>query len=255
MNESEVQRLQEQEYLLPYHYIPRFKPHTEEIISGIELDWAAEYLLSISLVKQYIEKLTPKSMLDIGCGDGRLINEMSTLFPEIVFHGIDYSKRAIELAITMGGNASSSFECVNLISDDIVSKKKYDLVTSIEVLEHIQPVHCSYFFERNVEMVRPGGYFLLVVPHKNKKLIKKHYQHFSSKQVLKLAKQCSRDINVIEFRYLDCVGRINRILRRIAKNRIYIVHALWKIVLKYKYSRSNENEVDCGRLLCLMKCQ
>jgi len=47
---------------------------------------------SISLLEQarlVIDELNPESVLDFGCGKGKLLRELERLYPEIKFYGYD----------------------------------------------------------------------------------------------------------------------------------------------------------------------
>ncbi len=57
-------------------------------------EWKADQIAAI------IDKNTLgfSSFVDIGCGAGRVIRELSQRYPSVVFHGYDVSSQAIELA-------------------------------------------------------------------------------------------------------------------------------------------------------------
>ncbi|SMM98268.1 hypothetical protein SPONL_2077 [uncultured Candidatus Thioglobus sp.] len=245
------QEIQEIEYDFPYHYLPQLI--NNQVVPGQELNWAGEYLLSLLSVERCIKHLKLYNILDIGCGDGRLVNEMSLKFPNSVFTGIDYSERAISLARSMSKSNNSSFKLVDLNKKNNL-KDKYDLVTSIEVLEHIPVELAQDFFYSNVSMVRKNGYLLIIVPHKNKKLTAKHEQHFSTKDMLDIVNGCKRKLEIIEFKYFDNSGKIFEFFRRLVKNKIYTLNFIWKLLLNRQITLNDEKEKKCGRMFCLIKC-
>src|SRR5215510_13772119 len=55
------------------------------------------------LLKDIIRPLKIESVLDIGCGQGSLLQELSVEFSSIKPHGVDISKSAVELAIQGSG--------------------------------------------------------------------------------------------------------------------------------------------------------
>ncbi len=246
------QEKQEMEYDIPYHYLPKFIDGN--VIPGLELDWASEYLLSLRLVEEYVEYLKPNSLLDIGCGDGRLANEMSIKFPKMAFTGIDYSKRAIRFVQAMQNTTNVEFLAVDLKHEEKEMLEKYDMVTSIEVLEYIPIDSVREFFHLNISRVKKNGYFLIIVPHENKKLIDKHEQHFSSEKILELIDKCPRKLEAVEFRYLDNNSWIFELFRRAIKNRFYTLNPLWRAFLKKKITYSRGEEGVSGRIFCLIRC-
>lgn len=70
-------------------------------------------------LEKFIEKISPVSILDYGCGTGRLIATLEERFPKIQIDGFD------------PGN----------ISFQDFKKEKYDLIISTDVLEHVEPEH------------------------------------------------------------------------------------------------------------------
>src|SRR6478752_9492155 len=88
--------IQESEYRFPYHYIPAVAGR--DIAYSVAMDWAADYLNGIELVRSTVQALGARRVCDVGCGDGRLINELSVACPAVEFNGIDVSVRALALA-------------------------------------------------------------------------------------------------------------------------------------------------------------
>lgn len=66
------------------------------------------------------------------------------------------------------------------------SGETFDLVTLIEVLEHIPHDLCSQFLRCLGNLVNPGGALILTVPHKNQKMPRKHYRHFCTSELVTL---------------------------------------------------------------------
>jgi trans-aconitate methyltransferase len=85
------------------------------------------------ILKDIIRPLKIDSVLDIGCGQGSLLQELCAEFPYIKPYGVDISKSAVELAIQRVPNGRF---CVLDITQQPLNEK-YDLVVCSEVLEHI----------------------------------------------------------------------------------------------------------------------
>ena len=50
------------------------------------------------LIMQAIEKLGPKSTLEVGCGNGINLVLLSCRFPEIKFHGVELTQEGVQAA-------------------------------------------------------------------------------------------------------------------------------------------------------------
>lgn len=74
-----------------------------------------------------------QSVLDVGCGNGRLLEAMSV--KSIEYFGIDQSRELIALA--QKNYPTYSFGVGDILSLGDITQKKYDWVTSIAVLHHI----------------------------------------------------------------------------------------------------------------------
>src|SRR3989344_5211972 len=83
------QQNQEEGYIFPYHYLNLFSDEYRYI-------WDNEYLSYLEIVSGYIKKKNPKTLLDAGCGDGRLLFELKNTKIELT--GIDFSSQAINFA-------------------------------------------------------------------------------------------------------------------------------------------------------------
>lgn len=57
--------------------------------------------LEFSELARRIERLQPRTVLDVGCGDGKTTLRLARRFPEIQFVGIDYSASMIALAMQL----------------------------------------------------------------------------------------------------------------------------------------------------------
>tara|TARA_B100000787_G_scaffold134847_1_gene103645 strand:+ start:54 stop:686 length:633 start_codon:yes stop_codon:yes gene_type:complete len=122
------------------HHTPSIIPTINKILSTIKT-----------------KKLTH---IDIGCGNGFITKKISPLFKESV--GIDLSAKGIAYA-----KKNSNLSNTKFLNKDIGSlinvRKKFDFVTSIEVLEH---QYDPFKFMRDIEKVtKKGGYVLITTPY------------------------------------------------------------------------------------------
>ena len=187
------QLLQEEEYEYPYHYIPTWDDG--RFSQAQYWSWGFRYLGGIEVVLDQLQRLAFDSLVDIGCGAGRFLREAVTRFPGARLLGVDYSERAIGLAEAM--NPELDFRTINVIEEPL--SDRFDVATCIEVLEHIPPDEVKHFCEAIANSIRKHGWLVLTVPHSNKHLNPKHYQHFNSNQLGGLLSPYFHDLSFVPF--------------------------------------------------------
>ena len=155
-------------YRLPYHWFP------EKGLS--KFDREEKQRIIFSLVNSYL-KSSCHRYLDIGCGDGRWTSDIHKfLGGKIESWGIDISERAIGFA--------------KLISPEINFKVKrgestnfdssiFDLVTMIEVLEHIEERAEKQILKESHRLLKKGGLLIITTPSDNLRLTLHHFRHYS----------------------------------------------------------------------------
>lgn len=109
------------------------------------------------LVAQVVA-LKPASILDVGCGEGFIAEEIMKQLPEVSYTGIDMSETAVASAKELNPTATiATGDVLDLQFDDA----SFDLVICSEVLEHVKPP-----IEALSELRRVSKKELLVsVPH------------------------------------------------------------------------------------------
>lgn len=100
------------------------------------------------------------SICDLGCGTGWLSNELRKFGP--VF-AVDLSKKGIALAAERWPGIE--FEAQNILTWR--PDRRFDLVVSSEVLEHIEDKQA--FVETIDHLLKPGGYLVLTTPNERVK--------------------------------------------------------------------------------------
>jgi ubiquinone/menaquinone biosynthesis C-methylase UbiE len=168
--------VQEKEYEIPYHYLirrDRLIALPDKIISS------PHYIFYLEKVVSMLKPFKGEKLLDIGCGDGRLCYELRS--EDVAVHGIDYSRRALGFAAVM--NPQSEFRIGDITKRLPYSENAFDLAVMIETLEHIPPDKVSHAMDELHRVLKPCGRVVITVPHQNRKLDTKHYQHFDSKQL------------------------------------------------------------------------
>ena len=175
-------QLQDDEYVFPYHYLTSLDNEVPVIYK--RLSWGYEYITYLDFIHKHIEqKIKPDTLLDIGCGDGYLINSFT--YEENKFYkGIDLSERAIGFAKAFSNGYE--FENIDLFKIDA----KFNVVCLIEVLEHIPNDILQSFVTESFSKVEIGGHMIIAVPTTVDKVHKKHYRHYNESL---LKDQCDQD--------------------------------------------------------------
>ena len=106
--------LQASQYSFPYHYLPQSHDAGYlDMIGSRRLDWALEYLMILDSACDAIGALKGKTVLDVGCGDGRLCDRLRQKFGlEIKYLGVDLVERAIDFARAF--NPGEEFRCCDI---------------------------------------------------------------------------------------------------------------------------------------------
>lgn len=138
----------------------------------------------LKLFKKYTHK---GSVVDVGCGDGTFLDLLHNHYSDTLsYEGTDISNEALALA--------KNFEFIQKIYlTDIVDKssfpkKKYDVVVSSEVLEHIK--NWKLGLRNMIDILENGGLIFITVPHGMKYWgphdeFAKHYRRFEKGEIEK----------------------------------------------------------------------
>lgn len=242
------QFIQDIEYEFPYHYIPSFR---EGFNQTYNWSWGRNYVSTIEFLLTEVKKDSKeiKSIVDVGCGDGRITKELVLDFGDKYVVGIDYSKRAINLAKALNPN-------INFLNKDIINgaiSNKFDAITLVEVFEHIPKEVCNNFVIGLLNLLNNEGKIYLTVPHQNKPVSAKHFQHFSYNSLIAYFEEFFLVEKVV---YFDKLSVWNTLLNRIFVNKLFILNnrminnMLYKLYKKYFFFAKEDN---CGRIYLKLK--
>lgn len=167
--------IQEEEYNFPYHYIPSLENGIPEI--SRTLAWGWDFLTYMDYVMNSIQNLSPSSLLDIGCGDGYMINQLHAKNINCSLRGIDISDRAIAFANAFCPSKDQLFS----VQDIFRYTKKHDIVTAIEVIEHVPDAILPDFLQRIFDIA--NKYVIISVPTTVLPKYAKHYRHYDEEML------------------------------------------------------------------------
>jgi 2-polyprenyl-3-methyl-5-hydroxy-6-metoxy-1,4-benzoquinol methylase len=247
MNFSTQQHIQEEEYGFPYHYIGQYKGGFK---TAVYAAYGLSYVSAMEFIMKKIREHNPNSICDVGTGDGRLVREMTVEFPAAVVKGIDYSERSINLARAL--NPTLQYIQKDIINDSV--GETFDLITLIEVFEHIPLELCPDFVLGLTRLLNSNGKILLTVPHANVRLSAKHYQHFTSAS---LRKYFEPYFVVQEETFFENRSFPYVILRTLIKNKMFMLNNQFLLNVVYKSYKKIcffSSERNCRRIyLTLIK--
>lgn len=114
-----------------------------------------------SAVVQTIRRLTDlpdhAKVLDVGCGDALSLPILSSLAPDAQAWGIEIDANTI-----LPDNPLRDRIYEKPLGDPIYDGMQFDLITSLDVIEHIEDDHAA--IKDMAQMLKPGGCLVLTVP-------------------------------------------------------------------------------------------
>jgi len=229
--ETNEQKLQEEEYRFPYHYIPHFDHGFFNQVR--RMDWGAEYMGYMNFVIEKIKDIKPQNMCDVGCGDGRFLHELSKQHSESGLKGVDTSEASLRFARAF--NPRLNFENID-VTNGSISENPVDLITLIDVLEHISLEYIADFVKGLDNNLSESGTLIVTVPCDNIPLQNKHFQHFNKESL----ENCLRPhFSEFQFFYLNRYSKLNNIIKRFFINPYLSVSHLRLQNLFYRWYQKN----------------
>src|SRR3989338_2350417 len=113
-------------------------------------------LVKYNIILQKVRDINPKTILEVGCGDGYFIELLRREFPQTF--GLDYLPIALELAHTYAPN-------LGLIQSDAgdlpIESNSIDLICCIEMIEHNPVDDTPQIIQEMYRVLRKGGRLIL----------------------------------------------------------------------------------------------
>lgn len=158
------QQLQEDEYLLPTHYL--------DLIPQLSYMWQIPESYR-RICRELLGPIRGQRVLDACCGDGRMCYNLRGDNLKLV--GIDFSSRALAFARAFNPD-------VEFVVGDLTTYRpaeKFDAIFLIEALEHFQPDFIANVLENLWSCLADDGLLIMTVPSTLLAKSRKHYQHFT----------------------------------------------------------------------------
>ncbi len=222
--------IQKSGHQFPYHHLPVGSDGGWSV--GRHYHWGLDYLALLEAITAQVQELDPGSILDFGCGDGRLLLELSRNVDsaEVELCGVDIDERALRYARAF--NEEDRVRFANGLEE--LAGRQFDLLLAAEVIEHIPPEDCPAVVEQLSKLLKPDGRFIVSVPTTVVPVIPKHYRHFT---VSLLEETLGKHFELQSVRYLQRHGFMNKLLTRVGSNRFFVAN--WKPLLRWLRSGYN----------------
>lgn len=209
--------IQSGQYAFPYHYLPHFDDQGVPSRARV-LEWGFEYLCYQGVIADRVRSLTPESVLEVGAGDGFFLNSLAGVRRRL---GVDLDDRAIALALVFSDGAE--FRAVDVADVD----ELFDVVVSIEVLEHVPDGVVPGFLSSVIERARPGGHVLLSVPSTVQPLNPKHHRHYDEGLLREHLRASGHELEDLRFEYVYREPWWLKLHLKATFNRFWFFESVW----------------------------
>ena len=122
------------------HYFARLKAEKLQ-------EWLPSYFSGI-----------PKNILDFGCGDGLMTEEINLKFPSTKMYGTDNSGESIEIAEKKHPHITFKTTTNNL---HMFEKNMFEVIVCAGVFHHIQFSEHKDYISEITRVLKPGGVFVM----------------------------------------------------------------------------------------------
>ncbi len=167
-------KLQSDQYVFPYHYLVDLR--SRQFVCN--LDWGLDYLSYMGRVIDLVTKYVKGDLLDLGCGDGYLLYNLARLGSidsDVRMVGIDVDEKAVLFARAFSHGLPVTFH----VTDIAEYGEYFDLITTVEMLEHIPDDEQASFTAHVDRLLRPSGVLVVSVPSVVREVLEKHYRHYT----------------------------------------------------------------------------
>lgn len=190
--------------------------------------------VAVDFLQKELKTSKKLTFLDIGCGDGRDINYISSNLDNLIIKGIDISSKVIKKAIKLNSNKNNvMFERMDWKN---LGNTKYDIIYISGVYHFFNLSERTKFVFKIRNILKSNGYFFLSTlssndtqyygkgtPLKNDRnsFQDKYFIHFSSKEEL-----------LDDFKFLRILNLSEFFHKNYAKDADY--HTMWILIGKKK---------------------
>jgi cyclopropane fatty-acyl-phospholipid synthase-like methyltransferase len=186
--------------------------------------------VALSFLRNKLNKSNQFTFLDIGCGDGRDVDFISSNLDNLIIRGIDVSLKAIENAIDLNSNTDNvTFECMDWKSLD---DTQYDIIYISNVYHFFNIADRNAFIFKIKKILKSDGFFFLSTLSSNDKQyygkgisVKNDPNSFQSEFFIHF---CSEDELREDFKFLKILDLFEYFQKNYSKDIEY--HTMWILI-------------------------
>lgn len=234
---------QEKQYIFPYHHIPYLDK--DKVVNRYRiLDWGFKYFCYLLHIKDKVESFKPKSVLDIGCGDGRLLG---LLDKNINKAGVDFSEKAISFAKVFYPEIKFYKKDAREIDEE------FDMVVVMEVLEHIPDENIDSLLKTLEKQTNKGGQCIISVPTKIQTLNRKHYRHYDLELFKKQLNDSDIKMKIENVEYIYKESFYLKFYKKLTFNRFWVfeINFINKFIWQYIWKKLRIADEKTGHCMII----
>ena len=125
--------------------------------------WIGDAKFGLHQLTQYFNKNNKYDVLEIGCGIGLLLASLKEKFPNIITQGIEPYKAGFERLKATKNLLPKSISINYLKFEDFNPNKKYDIIYSVNVFEHL--LNWKLYLDKTKEWLKPNGVNVILCPN------------------------------------------------------------------------------------------
>ena len=168
---------------------------------------APRYLRRI--VMKELSRVTFDSVLDAGCGQGALLEILAKRYPGVKLSGSELSETALDACRRLLPDAE--FYRMDLLQDRVPVDRRYDVVISVQVLEHLEDDLAALrklrqLCQRYILVSVPGG---KLDAHGQRN---GHYRHYTKRSLSAVMREAGFDV----IRTFSCGWPVHSLIYRYA---------------------------------------
>jgi cyclopropane fatty-acyl-phospholipid synthase-like methyltransferase len=240
--------IQAAQYHFPYHHVPYLNKNGH-FFRFRSMRWGFAYLCLLYHLCDYLTGKSGRRLLDIGCGDGKLLSLLAARSDDWRLSGVDCVTEAARMAAAFTPSA-------RIVNDDKdLAGETLSFVTLIEVLEHLSLESIGSMIEVAAARLETGGEMIISVPTLNKPFSAKHFRHYDNDLLLKHVDPAKYGLETVSQQYIfNGSDPVFNVYSRLTENRFWFIAVdfLEQIIWRRVWTRLRTAQAANGHHLLLI---